>query len=128
MEFLRYNQIYPNSIRALPHKLIVIQKLNEAIANRRDMTTDDVILAILVLHSNDTLKVTMEKRRPFDSPLRRAQWINVYGHIKYLPEHINAVIDILNLRGGLETLQMPGLAEIIVGSALHSLFLLLLYR
>ncbi|KAE9373670.1 hypothetical protein N431DRAFT_465948 [Stipitochalara longipes BDJ] len=120
MDFLRYHQIYPDSVQALPHKLIVIQKLNEAIKNGSEMSTDDVILAILTLASHETLKVTEEKRRPFNSPLRRAQWINVYGHIKYIEEHRKAVLDLLNLRGGLETLQLPGLAETIVGGDIMS--------
>ena len=66
MDFIRYNQIYPNSVRALPHKLIVIQWLNAAIASESEMSTDDVILAILVLASYEMLKVTEEKRRPFN--------------------------------------------------------------
>jgi hypothetical protein len=115
MDFLRYNQIYPNSVRALPHKLIVIQKLNEILANGGEISGDDVILTILVLPSHETLKVTEEMKRPFNGPLRKAQWLNVYGHIKYIFEHRKAVLDLLNLRGGLETLQIPGLAETIVG-------------
>lgn len=70
MDFLRYNQIYPNSVGALPHKLLVIRKLNEVIANGGEISSDDVILAILVLVSHETLKVTEENRRPFNSPLR----------------------------------------------------------
>jgi hypothetical protein len=115
MDFLRYHQIYPNSVRALPHKLIAIQKLNEAFASGGEISTDEVILAILTLACHETLNVTEENRKPFNSPLRRAQWRNVYGHMKYIPEHRKAVLDLMDLRGGLETLQMPGLAETIVG-------------
>jgi hypothetical protein len=120
MDFLRYHQIYPNSVRTLPHKLIAIQKLNEVFASGIDISTDEVILAILTLACHETLNVAEEKRSPFNSPLRRAQWRNVYGRMRYIPEHRKAVLDLLDLRGGLETLQMPGLAETIVGFGLLS--------
>jgi hypothetical protein len=72
-------------------------------------------LSILILATHGTLKATEEKRKPFSSPLKREQWFNVYGNIKYVAEHRNAVRDLLILRGGLETLKLPGLAETIVG-------------
>ncbi|PMD58679.1 uncharacterized protein K444DRAFT_630383 [Hyaloscypha bicolor E] len=124
MDFLRYNQIYPNSVEALPHKLLVIRKLNEVIANGGEISSDDIILAILVLVFHETLKVTEEKRRPFNFPLRKAQWLNIYGHIKSIFERRKAVLDLPNLRGGLETFQIPGLAKTVVGFGFLSLSLL----
>lgn len=55
------------------------------------------------------------KSSPFNSPLRKAQWLNVYGNFTHVPEHLAAVMELLSLRGGLESLELYGLAEIIVG-------------
>jgi hypothetical protein len=71
MDFLRYNQIYPNSVRALPHKLIVIRRPNEVVADGSEISSDDVILAILVLVSYQTLKVTGEMRKPSNSLIKK---------------------------------------------------------
>jgi hypothetical protein len=124
MDFLRYNQIYPNSVGALPHKLLVIRKLNEVIANGGEISSDDIILAILVLVFHETLKVTEEKRRPFNFPLRKAQWLNIYGHIKSIFKRRKAVLDLPNLREGLKTFQIPSLAKTVVGFGFLSLSLL----
>jgi hypothetical protein len=113
---MRCSQIYPNSPQAISHKLVVIKKLNEVIGDGSEFSSsDEVILAILILASHEILKVTEEDRKPFNSPLKRAQWLNIYGNIKYVPEHRKAVLDLLNQRGGLEALKLPGLAETIVG-------------
>ena len=114
-DYLRCSQIYPNAPQALSHKLIVFRRLNEVIGDGSEFSSsDEVILAILILASHETLKVTEEKRKPFNSPLKRVQWLNVYGNIAYVPEHRKAVLDLLNIRGGLEALRLPGLAETIV--------------
>lgn len=59
--------------------------------------------------------MTEEKRKPFNSPLKTTQWLNVYGNIEYVPEHMKAVMDLVNLRGGIEEIKLRGLAETIVG-------------
>lgn len=76
---------------------------------------DEVILAILVLSSHETLDQSKVRQNPFNSPLKSAQWLNIYGNITYVPEHMQAVLDIINLRGGLEKLELHGLAETIAG-------------
>lgn len=65
------------------------------------------------------------KNSPFDSPLRNAQWLNVYGNFKNVPEHMAAVIELLRLRGGVENLKLYGLAEILVVIVRSSHFLAL---
>ena len=60
------------------------------------------------------MNVAEEKRKPFSSPLKTIQWLNVYGNIEYVPEHMKAVLDLVTLRGGIENIEMRGLAETIV--------------
>jgi hypothetical protein len=112
---VRSSAIYPNSPVALSHKLAVIQKLNIVLSNLKEAQRDDeVILAILILASHEARFDSESKTRPFDSPLKSAQWPNVYGNIEYVPQHMKAVIELIALRGGIENLKLHGLAETIV--------------
>lgn len=115
LDFLRTSKIFPNSPQALSHKLIVIQKLKEIMSNPKKACRDEVILAILVLSSHETQDQSQVRCSPFNSPLQSAQWLNIYGNIRYVPEHMQAVLDIIKMRGGLEKLELHGLAETIAG-------------
>jgi hypothetical protein len=105
----------PNSPQALPYKLRMIQRLKERISNTSEAVRDEFIWSIMALAFNESINVTTEKRRPFNTPLRKARWINVYGNIEAVPEHMKAVLDIISLRGGINNLKLCGLAEIIDG-------------
>ncbi|KAH6696761.1 hypothetical protein BKA61DRAFT_682973 [Leptodontidium sp. MPI-SDFR-AT-0119] len=116
LDFLRHEKIYPDSQVALSHKLTVIQTLNEVLKDPQTAASrDEIILAILILASHETMNMSRAKSSPFNSPLRKAQWLNVYGNFTHVPEHLAAVMELLSLRGGLESLELYGLAEIIVG-------------
>jgi hypothetical protein len=114
LDFMRWSNIFPNAPEPLSHKLIVIQKLNQALSDPRQASRDEIILAILILAS----EVFISKKgnsSPFNSPLRSLRWLNMYGNCTPVPQHAKAVADIITMRGGLETLKLYGLAEIIVG-------------
>jgi hypothetical protein len=114
LDFMRWSNTFPNALEPLSHKLIVIQKLNQALSNPCQATGDEIILAILILAS----EVFISKKgnsSPFNSPLRSLRWLNMFGNHKPVPQHAKAVGDIIKIRGGLETLELYGLAEIIVG-------------
>jgi hypothetical protein len=105
---------HPNAPEPLSHKLIVIQKLNQALSDPRQASRDEIILAILILAS----EVFIGKKgssSPFNSPLRSLRWLNIYGNHKPVPQHAKAIADIVTMRGGLETLELIGLADTIVG-------------
>ena len=114
LDFLRTSNIYPNSPQALSHKVVVIQKLREIMSNPEQARRDEVILAILVLSSHESMDSSQVGRNPFNSPLKKVQWLNVYGNITYVPEHMKAVMELLSIRGGIEKLELHGLAECIV--------------
>jgi hypothetical protein len=113
LDFMRWSNIFPNAPGPLSHKLIVIQKLNQALSDPGQASRDEIILAILILAS----EVFISKKgnsSPFNSPLRSLRWLNMYGNHKSVPQHTQAIADIITMRGGLETLELYGLAEIIV--------------
>lgn len=103
----------PNHLKH-SHKVFVIQKLNSFISETRSDWPEEVILAILILATHEKLNAIEEKNKPFDSPLKRVQWKNVYGNSKYVPEHMKVVVELVNRKGGLENLKLIGLAETIV--------------
>jgi hypothetical protein len=111
LDFVRYGHIFPNSPRALHHKLIVISKLNEMMANGAGILRDDILLAVLILACNENRDEDDERRSPFNSPLQNLQLHNFYGNTKGVSEHGQAIVKILQLGGGLETLQLPGLID-----------------
>jgi hypothetical protein len=122
LDFLRSGKIYPNSTLALHHKLAVIQSLKKIMQDPRTAASiDEVILSISILSSHEVIYTVSESRRsPFNSPLRSAQWLEVYGNISYVPEHSIALGNLLALRGGLEGIKLYGLAEIIAGGDIVS--------
>jgi ATP phosphoribosyltransferase len=117
MDLMRTSQISLNSPRTLSNKLAIIQKLKEAIANRSENAQDEVIFTIFTLSCCDSINITEEKKKPFDSPLKRSEWLkvtSVYGNCTSVPEHKKALFQLITMRGGLEALKLPGLAENII--------------
>jgi len=113
LDFMRWSNIFPNAPKPLSHKLVVIRKLNEALSDPSLASSDEVILAILILASQEVFMSKEITRNPFNSPLRTLGWLNVYGNFKFVPQHVKAVGEIVTMRGGLENLKLNGLAEII---------------
>ncbi|KAE9364172.1 hypothetical protein N431DRAFT_563560 [Stipitochalara longipes BDJ] len=113
LDYMRHSAIYPNAPKPLAHKLKVIQNLNGALSDPNLALSDEVILAILILASQEVFMGNKGKRNPFNSPLQNLGWLNVYGNFKFVPQHTKAVGDIVVMRGGLETIKLHGLAEII---------------
>jgi hypothetical protein len=113
LDYMRHSAIYPNAPKPLSHKLIVIQKLNAALSDPEQALRDEVILAILILASQEVFMTKRGRWNPFNSPLQNLGWLNVYGNFKFVPQHTKAVADIITMRGGLETIKLHGLADII---------------
>lgn len=113
LDFMRTQNIYPNAPKPLEHKLIVIQSLNKALSDPKLATRDEIILAILILASQEVFISKRGPRTPFNSPLKSLGLLNVYGCFKFVEQHSKAVAEIVMMRGGLENLELYGLAWII---------------
>ena len=113
-DFVCSSQHHPRAQDALAHKLIVIQNLKEAIEHKRNIVSDETILAIsfLMVHEPGILRIPEEeKRTPFHPPLHRVQWLDFYGVMRPIPEHREAVMKIVSLRGGFHKIELYGLSE-----------------
>ncbi len=105
-----------NPIR-LFHKLETMRLLKEELKNPEKAPLDDIILAMLALSTNEVETVTnniKEKvRSPFNSPLVSIQWLDVYGSISHVKEHTLAMRSVVARRGGIESVELHGLPEIL---------------
>lgn len=86
--------------------------LKEVVSDRSIVTRDEVILSIHILACHDNIAIAEEPRKPLTPPPKRAEWLSV--DYRCVPEHLFAVLKLVKLRGGLEALELPGLAESIV--------------
>jgi hypothetical protein len=106
-----------NPVR-LYHKIQTMRLLQEELKHPEKMDFDDMILAILALSANEIETIAnniKEKkiRSPFSSPLTSVQWLDVYGSISHIEAHVNAMRNLIDQRGGLETIELEGLAEVV---------------
>lgn len=92
-----------------------ISLINQAIQDPARALTDAVILSVLSLATNrvDNSVFGKESRTPFQPPLRNLQWLDVYGKLSPNPVHMKGLAQLVMLRGGLEKIELPGLAAII---------------
>ena len=119
LDFLRWSKFFPDSPHALSHKLTVMQKVKELVSKDSNLYFEDLIVAILILACHeemDTSPITEAEKKhwPFNNPLGRGKWMNMYSGVRVIPEHRKALVDIVNLGGGLESIKLYGLADLVV--------------
>lgn len=90
-----------------------ISKINDAIQRISNAVTDDIILCVLCLANNDTARYQKADESPFRPPLRSLQWLDIYGSLSPNPIHQQGLIQLVRLRGGLDKIELPGLAAVI---------------
>lgn len=104
-----------NPIR-LYHKGQTVKLLKESLRKPTEASMDDLILAVLSLSTNEveTFVANMHKLpSPFSSPLTSVQWLDVYGRMSSIETHTVAMRYLVTCRGGLEKVEMDGLAEVL---------------
>lgn len=106
-----------NPIR-LYHKIQTMRLVQEELKNVNKMCSDDLILAILALSTNEieTCANNIKEKKiqsPFNSPLSSIQWLDVYGSISHIHTHVLALRSLVDLQGGLEKIKLAGLAEVV---------------
>jgi hypothetical protein len=105
-----------NPIR-LYHKIQTMRLLKEELEHPEKLHLDDVILAVLALSANEIETVANNVKEkiqsPFHSPLTSVQWLDVYGRISHFRPHVLAMRSLVDQRGGLESIELDGLAEVV---------------
>lgn len=91
-----------------------IRLVEEAINDPARVTGDSVIMAVLCLEFSTTdSNLQFCKKTPFQAPLQNLQWLNIYGAHRPNPIHRQGLIQLLNLRGGLNNIHLPCLGSIL---------------
>lgn len=91
-----------------------IRKINRALDDKETAVTDNMILNVLIMAAADGGTVsTSALEYPFHAPLRSLQWLDIYGSVSTSPVHLQGLIQLIHLRGGLEMVELPGLGAVL---------------
>lgn len=99
----------------LAFKTQAIKALSDEINSLKGDPSDELLLAIITLGvhgSGETLKPPEKPKRAL-SPLATAQNFQYYGGMRWESAHIEAVRHMVEQKGGLHNLGLPGLANAI---------------
>lgn len=117
LDVLRAPRVSINNPVRLYHKVQTMRLLKEELKQPEKFSMDDLLLVILTLSANEIETVEnnmMEKERsPFNSPLAGTQWLDVYGSMTHHAAHSTAMKSLMVHRGGLEKIELEGLAEVL---------------
>ncbi|KOC16978.1 hypothetical protein AFCA_010373 [Aspergillus flavus] len=105
-----------------------IELINQEMKKPGRAISNAVILSVMCMAHNatDISEERQFRHIPFTAPMRRLQWIDVYGSLRPNLVHVQGLISMINLRGGLEAIDLPGLApvvslsDIVTSSAYHT--------
>lgn len=87
-----------------------LQALREALSSPETMCSDEVIFAMVLLASHGSgEKVTAAQHRE-RRPLAAAQDAQFYASMEYEWSHMNGLLDVIRVKGGLQEISVPGLA------------------
>ncbi|RFU27625.1 hypothetical protein B7463_g8700, partial [Scytalidium lignicola] len=119
MDVLRSPHLSLNNPVRLYHKIQTMKLLKEELKRPEKTPTplDDIILSVLTLGTNEVeLLANIDGpalSNPFNSPMISLQWLDLYGSINHIPAHTTAMRSLVDRRGGLEKIELNGLAEIL---------------
>lgn len=117
MEMLQGPRIDLNNPIRLFHKIQTMRLLKEELKNPGISDPEEVILAILTLGTSEIETLTnftnSKSRPPFNSPISSMQWLDVYGSLMHIKAHTLAMRSLVDRRGGLEMIELEGLAEVL---------------
>ncbi|KAJ5109458.1 Protein of unknown function DUF3468 [Penicillium angulare] len=89
-----------------------IKHINAAVRDPSRMVSDAVLLSVICMahHQAPDKMHTQSQSTPFDPPFQWLQWLNVYGCLKPNEIHIQGLVALIKIRGGLRNIKYPGLA------------------
>jgi hypothetical protein len=109
-------RIEPQTIEE-KHELMIseaetIKRLNRLMEDPDQACSDETILAVICMGLNRIDNSAWRAADPpLQPPLRNLQWLNVYGALSGNDMHIQGLINLIELKGGLGSLKLPGLAQ-----------------
>ncbi|KAE8397192.1 hypothetical protein BDV37DRAFT_289632 [Aspergillus pseudonomiae] len=92
-----------------------IALLNQELKKSDRAASNPVILSVMCMAHN-AIGISEEQQFrhvPFTAPMRRLQRIDVHGGLRPNLMHFQGLISLIKLRGGLEAIDLPGLAPVV---------------
>ncbi|PWY92641.1 hypothetical protein BO70DRAFT_15725 [Aspergillus heteromorphus CBS 117.55] len=92
-----------------------VKAINAAMQDPVRVTSDATILAVLMTIEKPFMPGSKDwsQESPFQAPLRRLQWLNVHGAREPNLDHQTGLCRLIQLRGGLHNIRLPGVAAAI---------------
>lgn len=95
-----------------------ITMISKSLQHPENAMADTIALSVLILAELATSEeyaseMIRSRDSPFDAPFQSLQWIDVYSSLPPNPIHVEGLIKIIKLKGGLENIKLPCLAAII---------------
>lgn len=92
-----------------------IKMINREVQHPTRAVCDSVILSVICMAHNiaDDNDQRRHRLTPFTAPMRRLQWLDVYGSLPPNLVHIQGLVQMVKLRGGLDNITLPGLAPVL---------------
>jgi hypothetical protein len=99
------------------HEMIVchletVKGINRSIQYGPTACSDENIIAVLALAISGPAAATKSPKAPSQGPLKALQCLDIYGGaLEKVPSHAAGLMKMVSMRGGLEGLKLPGLAQ-----------------
>ncbi|KAL5334867.1 hypothetical protein BJX70DRAFT_344427 [Aspergillus crustosus] len=91
-----------------------IKMVSREMNNPSRAVCDAMIFSVVCMaHNKADDNSTGYQTPPFTAPMQRLQWLDVYGSLRTNMVHIGGLVQMVNLRGGIDKIQLPGLASVI---------------
>ncbi|KAJ5632078.1 transcriptional regulator family: Fungal Specific TF [Penicillium lividum] len=87
-----------------------ITLITQAVWDESRAFTDAVLLSVVCMAHHAVPTEAIIRKTPFDPPFQWLQWLDIYGCLSPNPTHINGLVDLIKMRGGLKNIKLPGLA------------------
>ena len=84
--------------------------INQAIRDPSRAISDAVLLSVICMAHHAAPTEIKIQSTPFEPPFQQLQWLDVYGCLSPNIIHIQGLVQLLKLRGGLRNIKLPGLA------------------
>jgi hypothetical protein len=102
-----------NKMLRLSYKFQAIKAVNEEIKGLKGEPSDDLLLSMVTLAAHGNGEQLEPLRKATKSPLASAQNFDYYGNIRWELAHYHAITPLIERKGGLPAVKIPGLANAI---------------
>ncbi|EAW10954.1 uncharacterized protein ACLA_065880 [Aspergillus clavatus NRRL 1] len=97
-----------------------IKLINDALNDPNRALSDAIVLSVMCMGHN--IADDNDRRRsgttPFNPPLTRLQWLDVYASLPPNLVHLQGLVELVRMRGGLKNIRLPGAGPIMSFSAI----------